>query len=197
MVWLDREITYGFFLQFIDNTDLAGQYLDQSFVLNLLRLFDFEEPIYRANLGLTIHKIYRNFLHLRAPILRGINNMFFQVFYEVDRHSVIADLLQTFDAIFDQLLPPLEGESQRLFKRIVIPLHKFSSLKTYYPQLAYCTAKFIRKDAMLCEELIRGLLRYWPKGDEERETMFLIEIEETVCVMSPEGFHNIRMSLFQ
>ena len=117
--------------------------------------------------------------------------------HETDRHSGIADLLQTFGAIIDEFVPPLEGEYETLFKRVLIPLHRFNSLGTYRPQLAGCMAKFFRKDAMLGEELIRGLLRYWPKGDEERETMFLIEIEETVCVMSPEGFHNIRMSLFQ
>ncbi|KAJ3781738.1 armadillo-type protein [Lentinula aff. detonsa] len=53
---------------------LQIQYIDQPFVLNLLKLFDLEDPQERDFLKTMLHWIYGKFLNLRAFIHHLINN---------------------------------------------------------------------------------------------------------------------------
>lgn len=81
--------------------------------------------------------------------------------------------------------------------RVLIPLHKVRSLQTYHPQLAYCIVQFLEKDPALTEEVVVGLLRYWPKVNSPKEVMFLNEIEDIFEVMEPSEFVKIQVPLFQ
>lgn len=78
-----------------------------------------------------------------------------------------------------------------------MPLHKVRSLQTYHPQLAYCIVQFLEKDPSLTEEVVVGLLRYWPKVNSPKEVMFLNEIEDIFEVMEPSEFVKIQVPLFQ
>ena len=193
----DRHIGYGSFLQFVNNTGLAGQYLDQSFVLNLLELFDSEDPRERDFLKTTLHRIYGKFLNLRAPIRRSINNVFFQFIYETERHNGIAELLEILGSIINGFALPLKDEHKTFLMRVLLPLHKVKSLSMYHPQLAYCVVQFLEKDAALAEEVVRGLLKYWPKVNSPKEVMFLSEMEEVLDVIDPAEFPKIQVPLFQ
>ena len=72
LAWPHLQIVYEFFLQFIESADFNGnfakQYINQSFVLNLLELFDSKDPWERDFLKTTLHRIYGKFLNLRAFI---------------------------------------------------------------------------------------------------------------------------------
>ena len=52
--------------------------MDQGFVVQLLELFDSEDPRERDFLKTTLHRIYGKFLSLRAFIRRAINTIFFR-----------------------------------------------------------------------------------------------------------------------
>lgn len=71
---------YAFFLRFLESPDLqpslAKRYIDQSFVLHVLELFDSEDPRERDFLKTVLHRIYGKFLGLRAYIRRQINHIF-------------------------------------------------------------------------------------------------------------------------
>ncbi|KAF9402519.1 hypothetical protein BGZ94_004889, partial [Podila epigama] len=98
LAWPHLQIVYEFFLRFIEsqdfNTNLAKKYIDHHFILQLLELFDSEDPRERDFLKTTLHRIYGKFLNLRAFIRRSINNVFFQFIYEKERHNGIAELLE-------------------------------------------------------------------------------------------------------
>jgi serine/threonine-protein phosphatase 2A regulatory subunit B' len=79
----------------------------------------------------------------------------------------------------------------------LIPLHKAKSLALYHPQLAYCVVQFLEKDAGLTEEVLLGLLRYWPKVNSPKEVMFLNEVEEIMDVIDATEFAKIMQPLFQ
>ena len=78
VAWPHIQVVYEFFLRFIEsqdfNTNIAKTYIDQSFVLQLLELFDSEDPRERDFLKTTLHRIYGKFLNLRSFIRRSINN---------------------------------------------------------------------------------------------------------------------------
>jgi serine/threonine-protein phosphatase 2A regulatory subunit B' len=179
------------------NTNLAKRYIDQNFVLNLLELFDSEDPRERDFLKTTLHRIYGKFLNLRAPIRRSINNVFYHFIYETERHNGIAELLEILGSIINGFALPLKDEHKTFLMRVLIPLHKVKSLSMYHPQLAYCVVQFLEKDGSLAEEVVLGLLRYWPKVNSPKEVMFLSEVEEILDVIDPAEFQKIQVPLFQ
>ncbi|EKM55556.1 uncharacterized protein PHACADRAFT_121127 [Phanerochaete carnosa HHB-10118-sp] len=201
LAWPHLKIVYEFFLRFVEspdfNTNVAKRYIDQNFVLNLLELFDSEDPRERDFLKTTLHRIYGKFLNLRAPIRRSINNVFFHFIYETERHNGIAELLEILGSIINGFALPLKEEHKTFLMRVLIPLHKVKSLSMYHPQLAYCVVQFLEKDAALAEEVVLGLLKFWPKVNSPKEVMFLSEMEEVLDVIDPAEFQKIQVSLFQ
>ncbi|KAF9821355.1 hypothetical protein IEO21_00601 [Rhodonia placenta] len=201
LAWPHLKIVYEFFLRFVEspdfNTNLAKRYIDQNFVLNLLELFDSEDPRERDFLKTTLHRIYGKFLNLRAPIRRSINNVFFHFIYETERHNGIAELLEILGSIINGFALPLKEEHKTFLMRVLIPLHKVKSLSMYHPQLAYCVVQFLEKDAALAEDVVLGLLKFWPKVNSPKEVMFLSEMEEVLDVIDPVEFQKIQVPLFQ
>ncbi|KAH9268916.1 serine/threonine-protein phosphatase 2A regulatory subunit delta isoform [Batrachochytrium salamandrivorans] len=55
----------------------------------------------------------------------------------------------------------------------------------------------LEKDPSLTEEVVVGLLRFWPKVNSPKEVMFLNECEEILDVMEPQEFFKIQAPLFQ
>lgn len=195
------QIVYEFFLRFIESpdfsTNIGKRYIDHGFVLQLLELFDSEDPRERDFLKTTLHRIYGKFLNLRAFIRRSINHVFFQFIYETERHNGIAELLEILGSIINGFALPLKDEHKTFLTRVLIPLHKGKSLALYHPQLAYCVVQFLEKDPTLTEEVLMGLLRFWPKVNSPKEVMFLNEVEEILDVIDAQEFQKIMEPLFQ
>ncbi|KWU45009.1 protein phosphatase 2A regulatory B subunit [Rhodotorula sp. JG-1b] len=200
LAWPHLQIVYEFFLRFVEspdfNTNIAKRYIDQHFVLQLLELFDSEDPRERDFLKTTLHRIYGKFLNLRAFIRRSINNVFYQFVYETERHNGIAELLEILGSIINGFALPLKEEHKLFLTRALIPLHKVKSLALYHPQLAYCVVQFLEKDASLTRDVVDGLLKYWPKVNSPKEVMFLNEVEEILDVIEPAEFQKIMVKLF-
>ncbi|WFD02724.1 serine/threonine-protein phosphatase 2A 56 kDa regulatory subunit delta isoform [Malassezia obtusa] len=201
LAWPHLQVVYELFLRFVEsselNTNIAKKYIDQSFVIQLLELFDSEDPRERDFLKTMLHRIYGKFLNLRAFIRRSINNVFFQFVYETERHNGIAELLEILGSIINGFALPLKEEHKVFLTRVLLPLHKAKSLAMYHPQLAYCVVQFIEKDSLLTEEVMMGLLRFWPKTNSQKEVMFLNEVEEVLDVIEPQDFVKIQVPLFQ
>ena len=88
---------YEFLLRYVvsNETDakVVKKYIDNSFVLRLLELFDSEDPRERDYLKTILHRIYGKFMVHRPFIRKAINNIFFRFIYETERHNGIAELL--------------------------------------------------------------------------------------------------------
>ncbi|QVM11647.1 Serine/threonine-protein phosphatase 2A 56 kDa regulatory subunit delta isoform, variant 3 [Coccidioides posadasii str. Silveira] len=200
VAWPHIQVVYEFFLRFIEsqdfNTNVAKAYIDQHFVLQLLELFDSEDPRERDFLKTTLHRIYGKFLNLRSYIRKSIGNVFFQFMYETERFNGIAELLEILGSIINGFALPLKPEHKTFLTRALIPLHKVKSLSMYHPQLAYCIVQFLEKDSTLTEEVVLGLLRFWPKTNSTKEVMFLNEVEDIFEVMDPREFAKVQEPLF-
>ena len=200
LAWPHLQVVYEFFLRFLESPDfslnLAKPYIDQFFVLNLLELFDSEDPRERDFLKTTLHRLYGKMLNLRAFIRRSVNNVFYHFVYETERHNGIAELLEILGSIINGFVVPLKVEHRIFLNRVLIPLHKVKSLSLYHPQLAYCVVQFLEKDPLLAEEVMMGLLKYWPKVNSPKEVMFLNEVEEILDVTDPKEFQKIQVALF-
>lgn len=160
-------------------------------------LFESEDPRERDFLKTIVHRIYGKFLNLRALIRKAINTIFFRFIYETQRGNGVAELLEILGSIINGFALPLKDDHRNFLIRVLLPLHKVPCLGLYHPQLAYCVIQFIEKDHSLSSEVIKGLLRYWPKINSTKEIMFINEIEEILGIVDPREFLKIQIPLFR
>uniref|UniRef100_A0AAY4ERF3 Serine/threonine protein phosphatase 2A regulatory subunit n=1 Tax=Denticeps clupeoides TaxID=299321 RepID=A0AAY4ERF3_9TELE len=199
--WPHTQLVYEFLLRFLENPDfqpsMAKRYIDQKFVLQLLELFDSEDPRERDFLKTILHRIYGKFLGLRAFIRKQINNNFLRFIYETDHFNGVAELLEILGSIINGFALPLKAEHKQFLMKVLIPMHTAKSLALFHAQLAYCIVQFLEKDPTLTEPVIRGLLKFWPKTCSQKEVMFLGEIEEILDVIEPTQFKKVQEPLFK
>lgn len=112
-------------------------------------------------------------------------------------HKFDNEILPSNCSIINGFALPLKVEHKQFLVKVLLPLHKVKCLSLYHAQLAYCVVQFLEKDPSLTEEVIRGLLKYWPKTCSQKEVMFLGEIEEILDVTEPAQFVKIQEPLFK
>lgn len=199
--WPHLQLVYEFFLRFLESPDfqptIGKKVIEQKFVLQLLDLFDSEDPRERDFLKTVLHRIYGKFLGLRAFIRKQINNMFLRFIYETEHLNGVGELLEILGSIINGFAVPLKSEHKQFLVKVLIPLHKPKCLSLYHTQVAYCVVQFLEKDATLTEQVIKGLLKFWPKTCSQKEVMFLGEIEEILDVIEPSQFARIQEPLFR
>nr|XP_016992588.2 serine/threonine-protein phosphatase 2A 56 kDa regulatory subunit gamma isoform isoform X2 [Drosophila takahashii] len=198
--WPHLQLVYELFLRFLESPDfqpnMAKRFIDHQFVLQLLDLFDSEDPRERDFLKTVLHRIYGKFLGLRAFIRKQINNVFYRFIYETEHHNGIAELLEILGSIINGFALPLKEEHKQFLLKVLLPLHKAKSLSVYHPQLTYCVVQFLEKDPSLSEAVI-NLLKFWPKTHSPKEVMFLNELEELLDVIEPAEFQKVMVPLFR
>ncbi|XP_078012451.1 serine/threonine-protein phosphatase 2A 56 kDa regulatory subunit alpha isoform isoform X2 [Phascolarctos cinereus] len=165
--------------------------------IQLLELFDSEDPRERDFLKTVLHRIYGKFLGLRAFIRKQINNIFLRFIYETEHFNGVAELLEILGSIINGFALPLKAEHKQFLMKVLIPMHTAKGLSLFHAQLAYCVVQFLEKDITLTEPVIRGLLKFWPKTCSQKEVMFLGEIEEILDVIEPTQFKKIEEPLFK
>ncbi|CAI9780608.1 unnamed protein product [Fraxinus pennsylvanica] len=199
--WSHLQIVYEFLLRFVASPEtdakLAKRYIDHSFVLRLLDLFDSEDPREREYLKTVLHRIYGKFMVHRPFIRKAINNIFYHFIFETEKHNGIAELLEILGSIINGFALPLKEEHKLFLVRVLIPLHKPKCVPTYHQQLSYCITQFVEKDCKLADTVIRGLLKYWPITNSSKEVMFLGELEEVLEATQPPEFQRCMVPLFR
>ncbi|GAB2284880.1 hypothetical protein Dimus_019332 [Dionaea muscipula] len=198
--WSHLQVVYDLLLKFIISPSLeakvAKKYIDHSFILKLLDLFDSEDPRERDCLKTILHRIYGKFMVHRPFIRKAMSNIFYQFVFETERHNGIAELLEILGSVVSGFALPLKEEHKIFMSRALIPLHKPKSLGVYFQQLTYCVTQFIEKEPKLSSMVIRGLLKYWPIKNSQKEVMFLGELEEILEATDMFEFQMVMVPLF-
>ncbi|XP_043699329.1 serine/threonine protein phosphatase 2A 57 kDa regulatory subunit B' kappa isoform [Telopea speciosissima] len=199
--WTHLQIVYDLLLRFVTSTSLdskvAKKYINHSFILRLLDLFDSEDPRERDCLKTILHRIYGKFMVHRPYVRKAVSNIFYRFVFETDRHNGIAELLEIFGSVISGFALPLKEEHKMFLWRALIPLHKPKSVGVYLQQLSYCLTQFIEKEPKLTITVIKGLLKYWPVTNSQKEVMFLSELEEVLEATNMAEFQKIMIPLFR
>lgn len=199
--WSHLQIVYELLLRFISYSSLdakvAKKYIDHSFILRLLDLFDSEDPRERDCLKTILHRIYGKFMVHRPFLRKAVSNIIYRFVFETERHNGIAELLEIFGSVISGFALPLKEEHKIFLWRALIPLHKPKSVGIYHQQLTYCVAQFLEKEPKLASTVIRGLLKYWPVTNSQKELMFLSELEEVLEMSNMVEFQKIMVPLFR
>lgn len=199
--WPHLQLVYELLLRYIvsqdTDTKVAKRYIDHSFVLKLLDLFDTEDPREREYLKTILHRIYGKFMVHRPYIRKAINNVFYRFIYETERHNGVGELLEILGSIINGFALPMKEEHKLFLVRALIPLHKPKPVGLYHQQLSYCITQFVEKDYKLADTVIRGLLKYWPVINCQKEVLFLGELEEVLEATQAAEFQRCMVPLFR
>ncbi|MBA0596791.1 hypothetical protein Gorai_013600, partial [Gossypium raimondii] len=195
------QLVYELLLRYVVSSDtdtkVAKRYIDHSFVLKLIDLFDSEDPREREYLKTILHRIYGKFMVHRPFIRKAINNIFYRFIYETERYNGIGELLEILGSIINGFALPMKEEHKLFLARALIPLHKPKPVATYHHQLSYCVTQFVEKDYKLADTVIRGLLKYWPVTNCQKEVLFLGELEEVLEATQSAEFQRCMVPLFR
>ncbi|KAI3470510.1 hypothetical protein Pfo_027173 [Paulownia fortunei] len=199
--WPHLQLVYELLLRYVVSSDMetkiAKRYLDHSFVLKLLDLFDSEDLREREYLKTILHRIYGRFMVHRPFIRNAINNIFYRFIFETERYSGVGELLEILGSIINGFALPMKEEHKLFLVRALIPLHKPKCIASYHQQLSYCITQFVEKDYRLADTVIRGVLKYWPVTNCGKEVLFLGELEEILEVTQSAEFQRCMVPLFR
>uniref|UniRef100_A0A5B6YGJ2 Serine/threonine protein phosphatase 2A regulatory subunit n=1 Tax=Davidia involucrata TaxID=16924 RepID=A0A5B6YGJ2_DAVIN len=199
--WSHLQLVYDLLLRFVSYSPLdakvAKKYVDHLFIVRLLDLFDSEDPRERDCLKTILHRIYGKFMMHRPFIRKAVSNIIYRFVFETERHNGIAELLEIFGSVISGFALPLKEEHKMFLWRVLIPLHKPKSVGIYHQQLTYCVVQFVEKEPKLAGTVIKGLLKYWPLTNSQKELMFLSELEELLEMINMAEFDKIMVPLFR
>ncbi|XP_057968702.1 serine/threonine protein phosphatase 2A 57 kDa regulatory subunit B' kappa isoform-like [Malania oleifera] len=199
--WSHLQVVYDLLLRFISysslDAKLAKKYVDHYFILRLLDLFDSEDPRERDCLKTILHRVYGKFMVHRPFIRKAVSNIIYRFVFETEKHNGITEMLEIFGSIISGFALPLKEEHKMFLWRALIPLHKPKSVGIYHQQLTYCVVQFIEKEPKLATTVVKGLLKYWPITNSQKELMFLSELEEILEMTNMMEFEKIMVPLFR
>jgi serine/threonine-protein phosphatase 2A regulatory subunit B' len=199
--WPHLQIVYEFLLRYVVSNDtdakVAKRNIDHNFVLNLLELFDSEDPRERDYQKTILHRIYGKFMVHRPFIRRAIYHVFYRFIFETERHNGVAELLEILGSIINGFALPLKEEHKQFLHKALMPLHKPKCVSMYHQQLAYCVTQFVEKDAKLAGPVIKALLHFWPMSNSQKEVLFLGELEEILELTQTPEFVDVMRPLFR
>lgn len=197
-LWPHQQIVYDMLLCLITtyDTKFLKPYINGSFLLNLLTLFQSDDPREREKVRSGYHRIYSKFTFHRLFMRKAMNDVFLQYIFENDHnHSGIGDLLEIWGTIINGFSVPIKDEHKVFLMRVLIPLHKPKGMYTYHRQLGYCVLQFVQKEPGLTGAVLRAILRCWPVTNGQKEVIFMGELEELVDHIEPEEYRSLALPM--
>ncbi|XP_022719861.1 serine/threonine protein phosphatase 2A 57 kDa regulatory subunit B' beta isoform-like [Durio zibethinus] len=195
--WPHLQIVYDILLRLVLNIDpkTLRNYIDNHFILNLLFLFQSEDPRERESLKNIFHRMYSRFTFHRSFMRKAVNDVFLYHVFENEKHCGIGELLEICGSIINGFAVPLKEEHKLFLMRVLLPLHKAKGLQVYHKQLAYCVSQFVQKEPALGGVVVRGILRYWPVTNCQKEVLLIGELEELVENIDPDQYRTLALPL--
>jgi len=126
--WPHLQLVHEFFLRFIISNQselhILSNYINNNnkqFLLNIIHLFQSEDPREREYVKTLLHRIYGKFMPFRSYIRKQINYCFCVVTFSDMRHSGVPELLEIVGSIINGLALPVKDEHVGFFEDCVDP----------------------------------------------------------------------------
>ncbi|KAI9127961.1 hypothetical protein K1719_000954 [Acacia pycnantha] len=196
--WSHLQIVYEILLRLVITTEpeILKNHIDRSFLLKLLTLFQSEDRRERESLKNVYHKIYTKFTGERSFMRKSMNDVLLHYAFETHQKNCgIGELLEIWGTIINGFTVPLKEEHKLFLMRVLIPLHKPKGIQVYHRQLAYCMVQFVQKEPMLGGVVARGLLKYWPVTNCQKELLLIGELEDLVENLDPDQYRKLALPL--
>lgn len=198
--WPHLELVYQIFQRFLESALLepnaVEQYVDASFIVQFLLLFNTSDARERESLKMVLHRLYLKFVSKRPFIRQAIQHIFYTYIYETKYFSGIFELLEIMVSIINGYAIPLKQEHKDFLIKILLPLHTSNFLHTFHQRLFDCVNQYIKKDATLIPIIVKELLKIWPVSCSLKELIFISVFSKIFDSMSDDQFKELMFDLF-
>lgn len=201
--WPHVEIVYNALATFLvspcSGLEFAKDAVKKPLINQLLDIFNTQDMRERCQVKQVLHRLYSTFICHRAYVRSCINNLYYRYMYDrsSSRSIGIAELLEISGAIINGFTVPIKPEHVNFLKKVLIPLHATDGIDQYHPQLAYCVLQYIKKDPSYAGTVIKGLVRYWPKCNSNKEVLFLNELEDIMSELEGVEILKLQETIFK
>ncbi|KAG1361004.1 serine/threonine protein phosphatase 2A 57 kDa regulatory subunit B' beta isoform [Cocos nucifera] len=195
--WPHLHIVYDILGALVTNAQPKSlhDHIDHAFLLNLVGLFQSEDPRERDRLKNVCHQLYSKLTAERSFMRRSMSNVFLRFASDAEWHSGIGELLEIWGSIINGFVVPLKEEHRVFLARVLVPLHKSKWMPAYYQQLFYCVSQFVQKEPELGGVVLRGILRCWPVTNCQKEVLLIGELEDLAEILGPCEFEKLAVPL--
>jgi serine/threonine-protein phosphatase 2A regulatory subunit B' len=112
-------------------TPTLASHFTNSFIKQMVDLFDSEDPRERDYLKTILHRMYGKFMALRGMVRINVMNCLLRVTYEYENHNGLTEMLEILSSIISGFNSPLKPENTDFFLKVMVPLHKVKQLSNF------------------------------------------------------------------
>jgi len=177
---------------------ILKHFLTESFIQNLLDLFESTNNQERDYLKQVVHKMYAKVIKRRKMFRKMFNNHFISIVYEKPNAVGAPEILDIYSSIISGFAVPLREEHVEFFKTFLTPLLKVQTCHLFYEELLRCILIFLNKDKSLVKFLLETLFEFWPYGNTAKELGFIVTLYESIDFISDlESFETYMEPMFK
>lgn len=199
--WPHVQPVYELLLQLVMNESLDHKLLkvvvSARFMTEYMTLFDAAYDREREYVKNILHRLYAKIVPRRKMIRKMVTDTFSSLIHERVKLNGCAELLDIMAAIISGFAVPLREEHIKFHNSVIVALHKVQSSTQFHQELLRCSMLFVSKDPSLAIDLMKGLLRFWPFANYQKETKFLQELYEVLDVVEVGKIEPILPQLFK
>lgn len=179
--WPHLELVYELFLRSVTSKALTSATaltaVTERFVNGMMANLDSEDPREREYVKTLLHRMYGKLTPMRGYMRQAAARVFISFTFETERHNGIADLLDMLLGVVAGFASPIKEEHKDFLFKALMPLHRSTSFTQFHQQLISCVMQFVNKEPSLGPEVVRLLLRMWPRSNTSKQVLFLEELE--------------------
>lgn len=196
-LWTHLQVVYDIFQRVVVSSgpESLRPHIDRPLLNCLMSLFQSEDPRERMALKNVYHSIYARLTYHRAFMRKSMTDTLLTYVFETEKHCGIGEILEIFGSIINGFAVPLKEEHKMFLTRVLLPLHKAKGTLMFHKQLSYCVSQFVQKEPVLGGVVVRGILRYWPVTNSQKEVLILDEVEELVENVDPDQHRKLALPL--
>ncbi len=192
LAWPHLHIVYELMLQVLESPNFskkaAKAAFSESFALHLLQMFESEDTRERDFLKMTVHKMYRMFLHLRTYMREQIGYLLQEYVARPHERGFcgVFEMLEILGSIVEGFATPLKEDHVHYLNHVLLPLAKMPGFVVYHSPLLYCFLQYTVKKPALAALILRYLFRHWPVQTARKQVLMLNAVEHLVSTLDEQ-----------
>jgi hypothetical protein len=187
--WPHLSLVYDAFLASFNCPQLPSA-LNGTFLYNLIGNASSPDERERVAVRGILHAMYTKFMNLRTLIREKVACQF-------TTGTCSGEILEFFVSVVSGYNSPLNPEHVSYFHRFVLPLHTLHHYPQFATLLGQLVIQYVAKSGFLLDPAVGYLLKHWPRGNRQKQSLFLRELESLFCSFEIHVTAQMSMAVFR
>ena len=189
--WYILQSTYSLCLTIIQTQPrLAASHLNSTFLLHFAHNYHSHDPREQKQITLVLYRIYASLPECRDSVKFAIQ-MCLQEYMEGEGCAEgVGEALGFYLLILKGMAIPIRDEHRVFLKKYLLALIRLPRIEAIFANWEKCLKQYIEKDPSFAIPIVSTLLRYWPRGNLNKEIAFVTVLEKCVVIVDDQTVLN-------